>query len=185
MPHSSRSSGFTLIEMLVAIAIGTILMTLAVPGFQALIANNRLSGQTNELMTALGMARSEAIRKGHLVTMCKSSDGSTCASSGDWTAGWIVFADEDGDQTLDVGEVVMDTHSGSSAGIVIKGSSGVASKISFRPDGRVSSDGTLRVCSDSSAIKDSNRARDITILATGRAVSSVAAGVTSACDAPT
>ncbi len=93
--------GFTLIELLVTISIAVILMTVAVPGFQDFFRNNRLASQSNDLLASLALARSEAIRRGTRVTLCKSADPTAatpaCSTSGTWAQGWIVFADiEDG-----------------------------------------------------------------------------------------
>ncbi len=95
------ASGFTLIELLVTVAMMVIVLTLGVPSFKELIQNNRLTAATNELVTALNLARSEAIKRGRRVTVCKSADGSTCTNSGDWKQGWIVFTDLDGDGSLE------------------------------------------------------------------------------------
>lgn len=81
--------GVTLIELMVTVAILAILITIAAPNFQTLMLNNRLSGITNEFMGTLNFARSEAIKRGGSVSVCRSSNGSTC--SGNWTNGWIVF----------------------------------------------------------------------------------------------
>lgn len=80
--------GFTLIELMITIAVLSILLGIAVPGFQATIQNNRSTTLANELITALNLAKSEAVRRGTDVTACASNDGATC--SGNWTDGWIV-----------------------------------------------------------------------------------------------
>jgi type IV fimbrial biogenesis protein FimT len=67
------------------------LLTLGVPGFQQLIAGNRAATQSNELVTALAVARSEATRRGAAVTVCPSNDQATCAAGDDWAAGWIIL----------------------------------------------------------------------------------------------
>jgi len=95
------TAGFTLIELLVTVAMMAIVLALGVPSFTELIKNNRLTTATNELVTALNLARSEAIKRGVRVTVCKSADGSSCTTSGDWAQGWIVFTDLDGDGSLD------------------------------------------------------------------------------------
>lgn len=90
-------AGFTLIELLVTIAIAVILLSVAVPGFQDFFRNSRLATQSNEFVSSLQLAKSEAIRRGARVTVCRSSDQVTCGTGANWGQGWIVFADyEDG-----------------------------------------------------------------------------------------
>jgi type IV fimbrial biogenesis protein FimT len=85
--------GFTMIEMLVTIAIVGILAKIAIPSFQSMIITNRLATQTNDLIADLSLARSEAAKSGGRVTVCISSDGSTCTGGTNWSAGRIVFTD--------------------------------------------------------------------------------------------
>ena len=59
--------GFTLLELMVTVAVAAILTTVAVPGFRDLVQNNRVTSQTNELVAALTMARTEAIKRGRAV----------------------------------------------------------------------------------------------------------------------
>lgn len=94
-PGTATASGFTLIELLVTIAIAAILLAFAVPSMAELIRNNRLAAATNELVTALQMARAEAVRRGRPVTICSSDDGSACtASTTGWASRqWLVFQD--------------------------------------------------------------------------------------------
>lgn len=91
-PASKR--GFTLIELMVTIAVLAILLTVAVPNFQMFVMNNRMASQTNDLITALSLARSEAVKRAANVTVCASSDGATCpaasASTTSWAPGWLV-----------------------------------------------------------------------------------------------
>jgi type IV fimbrial biogenesis protein FimT len=85
-----RSSGFSLIELIVTIVVLGVLLALAFPSFTALMNRNRLSGASNELIAGMQSARSEAIRRNRNVTLCNSSDGATCSTTaGAWT-GWIV-----------------------------------------------------------------------------------------------
>lgn len=74
--------GFTLIELMITVAVGTILLTMAVPSFNSLIRDNRLTTQANEFISALNLARSEAIKRGLNVTVTPSA--------GNWNNGWTV-----------------------------------------------------------------------------------------------
>lgn len=84
-----ENRGFTLIELMITIAVMAILMSIAVPAFQSFVQNGRMAGRANEVMAGLAYARSEAVKRAADVTVCASSDGSTC--SGTWTQGWVVL----------------------------------------------------------------------------------------------
>lgn len=102
-----KQSGVTLIELLVVLAIAAILVQIALPDFSDIIKNNRSATRINELLTSLTFARSEAIKRNRPVTLCKSTNGSSCQDDGDiWQTGWLVFADENGNGNADAGEVL-------------------------------------------------------------------------------
>jgi len=86
-----NSSGFTLLELLVTVSIAAILMSMAIPSFVGTIRSNRLTTYANEFVTALNIARSEAIKRGVQVTVRrKGLNGQV------WEEGWDVFVDSDG-----------------------------------------------------------------------------------------
>lgn len=100
-----RTRGFTLIEMLVVITISAILVALAIPSFERASRSSQVSSAANALLAALDVARSEAIRRNVIVTVCRSlnpnADVGTanCSSAADgnypdndWASGWIVIA---------------------------------------------------------------------------------------------
>ncbi|MCC5869836.1 MAG: GspH/FimT family pseudopilin [Gammaproteobacteria bacterium] len=89
-PKSQSTLGFTLIELMIAIAVLAILVTVALPSFRTVIEGNRAATLANEVITALSYARAEAIRRGAPVTLCASADQASCANSTDWAAGWIL-----------------------------------------------------------------------------------------------
>lgn len=88
-----RLRGFTLIELMITLALAAIILTLGVPSFRDIILNNRAATQSNELVTAMNVARSEAVRRGARVSVCPSNDQATCTGGTDWAIGWIVFLD--------------------------------------------------------------------------------------------
>jgi type IV fimbrial biogenesis protein FimT len=150
---TNKISGFTLLEMLVVITIAGFLLTVAVPAFQTVIADQRSTANVNELVESLILARSEAIKRGRYVTVCKSSDGSTCTSASDWNDGWIVFdnvssanvdAVDTGDEIIRVYQALPDT-------VNISPNGNIDEFISFRPVGSAGTTalnflGTLTLC---------------------------------------
>ena len=100
-----RVSGFTLIELLTTVAIIVIILTLAAPSFTAFQRNSELTGVANTILSSLSAARSEAMKRGRNTYVVPSAD---CTNWGDdWTKGWVVFVDQNGDQALDSSDVVL------------------------------------------------------------------------------
>lgn len=94
-----------MIELMVTVALVAILATVAVPSFETLIKNNRLTSTANGLLTDIYAARSEAIKRASTVTVCGSSNGSDCDTS-DWTKGWLVYVDSNGNGSPDPSEIL-------------------------------------------------------------------------------
>lgn len=130
-----QNLGFTLIELIVTLALAAILLTVGVPAFQEMIRNNRAATHANEFMSTLNFARSEAVKRGRRVVLCKSQDGASCTTDGTWDQGWIVFVDTDNDAAVDAGENIIRIFGALSGGNTLQGSTDVADYISYSPDG--------------------------------------------------
>lgn len=85
-----HSFGFTLVELLVAIAVASILLTVAVPSFRTLLQNNRMTTHVNELLSDVNFARSEAIKRRSNITICSSITGTSC-TGGNWRDGRLIM----------------------------------------------------------------------------------------------
>ncbi len=144
--------GFTLLELIVTVAIATIVLTLGVPNFQSMLQNNRVRTALSDLTTDLNLARSEAIKRGTNVTVCKSSDGANCTTAADYGQGWIVRS-QDG--------TVLKVHPALPAWLSLVGTANTVSRIDFQSYGRATN-GDLAFCKDGQVLAG------ITISATGR-----------------
>lgn len=99
---SAKFTGFTLIELMVTIAVAAVLLTVAVPNFVMFLQNNRQVAQANELSGMLNFARSEAVKRGSVVRVCSRLNDTTCAGGLIWDAGYLVFLDPDNNGIPDV-----------------------------------------------------------------------------------
>jgi type IV fimbrial biogenesis protein FimT len=154
--------GVTLIEMMATIAVVAILGALAAPSFQNLTLNSERTATVNSFFHALFLARSEAIKRGEVVTVCKSADGSTCLNSGEWTSGWMVFVNKDRDDlpVRDQDEPILQVYPSRSRGQITSN----RPAYSFRPYTQGVVNGTIVFCDS----RGSAEARAIIISHTGR-----------------
>jgi len=113
----NRAQGMTLIELLTAMLVLAILMGIAVPSFREFTQNNRTIAATNDLVTALNLARSEALRRATTTVVCASNNQQTCSGSTTWTTGWIAFNDANINGVVDANELLQ-AWSGVSGGLV-------------------------------------------------------------------
>ncbi len=95
-------SGFSMVELMVTIAIVAILAAIAFPSFEGSLRSNRIATASNELNGGLSLARSEALRNPDGAIICASTNGTECG--GDWAAGWIVGADLNDDGNLNAAD---------------------------------------------------------------------------------
>ncbi|WP_181918692.1 GspH/FimT family pseudopilin [Wenzhouxiangella sediminis] len=100
-------SGFTIIELMIAISLLAVILTLAVPAFGRFIEQQQLTATANRLVGHLQFARGQAITRGTLVAACPSRDGRTCTGGNRWEQGWIVYLDpEKAGQPAEGGDVL-------------------------------------------------------------------------------
>jgi type IV fimbrial biogenesis protein FimT len=102
-----RSRGFTMMELLVTLAIAAVILAIGVPSFRDFMRNARLTGAANELLITVVRARSEAVRRQAVVSVCPSStpdqSGATCTGAA--TQGYIAFIDANSNCIRDGGEL--------------------------------------------------------------------------------
>jgi type IV fimbrial biogenesis protein FimT len=131
----ARQGGFTLTEVLVTAAVVGLSLSLAVPSLKEAARSNLRAAAVNELVATLHTARSEALTRNRTVAVCPSADGETCSRL-PWDAGWIRFADDNGNFRADAGEAILG--SAVPAGGVEIRTAAFAGAVAFGPAGRVS-----------------------------------------------
>ncbi|WP_092432024.1 GspH/FimT family pseudopilin [Geopseudomonas sagittaria] len=150
-----RQRAFTLIELMVTIAVLAVLMGIAIPSFSEFSLSSRLRSYGTSLVASAQLARSEAIKRNRDVTLCMSANGTSCANSGSWEQGWIVLQ----------GATVIHQQQSLAAGYRVTAVDDVTS-IAFRPSGVGATQTTLRICRASPSAGSQERV--VTISATGR-----------------
>jgi type IV fimbrial biogenesis protein FimT len=162
----------TLIELLIVVAIAAVMAAVAIPSFGTFLSNSRFTTYSNTFLTHLHLARSEATKRNARVALCKSANGTNCATSGGWEQGWIVFHDVNNNAQTDTGEAILQSHAAIPALLALQGNPPVANYVSYAPTGgaRLTNGafqaGTLTLCEVSSG---GGEARSIVVSSTGRA----------------
>ena len=158
----ASTAGFSLVELMITLAVLAVLITLAVPSFTSLVNSNRLAAQANELVAGLQEARLESLRSNRRVTVCRSTNGTTCntAAGATW-GGWISFVDTNGNAVVDGGETLLRSSS-VKAPVQLRST---AQALTFRADGMVRNntsgalvDNTFDVCIPTTQPADNKRA---------------------------
>jgi type IV fimbrial biogenesis protein FimT len=159
-----RHLGFTLVELMVGLAILGVLMLVAVPSFNDAILSNKLSGVANTFSASAQLARSEAIKRNSgsstPLRMCRSSDGLNCATSGGWEQGWIIFNDLDNDGVIDTAETLLHQQNALPNGFLLTGDT---YNITFLGTGLAGTTGTFKVCRKLPSVGAQDRAIALSI----------------------
>lgn len=142
----ARALGFTLPELAATLAVAGITLTLVVPSFAQLLADNRVTTQINDFVSHLALARSTAVKVGRRAALCPSADGVTCLGTSDWHQGWLLFVDENRNSEHEPAETVVRATPGPGNSITL--TSGTRKRIVYEPDGSAlgGSNGTYVVC---------------------------------------
>ncbi len=158
-----RHRGFTLAELVFTLAIVAGLLGWGLPAFRDVHRNAERTREVNQLVHAVHYARSEAIKRNGVVSLCPSTDGEQCAPAGTpWHQGWIAFvnADRDSPAVRDAGEEILQVFARWPSGSVLAN----RDTLSFRPFGQMGVTASFTFCDDRGA----TAARAVIISQTGR-----------------
>ncbi len=152
--------GFTIIELMIAVALIAIVAAIATPSFSFMITNNRMASEVNQFVGSLHFTRSEAIKRGQVVKVCtRNVAGDACDTSKDWTDGWIVMDSSAPPEVLKVYPPLR-------GGDTLIGDGNTGDEIQFNANGFATGfNGTVKMCESSN---DLNNARGVIVATTGR-----------------
>lgn len=165
-----RQLGFTIIELMVTLALVGVLAGLAAPSVRDMIATSRLKTHSGAIQGSLMMARSEAIKRKVRVVVCKSADQANCTAAGNWEQGWIVFVDTNDNAAVDTGEGILQKVEALSGAFILKADNNVADYVSYTSSGgpKVKASDALQTGTFTLCQTAGGSARQIEVFATGR-----------------
>lgn len=149
---SVSQAAFTLVEVMVALAILAVLAAIAVPGYDSMVLSSRLRTLTTDFSASAQLARSEAMKRNSPVTLCASSNGSTCDASAGWEQGWVIRT----------GTAVIRRYPAATTGYLL---SSTVRELTFQPSGFGSTPATLTICR---AAPLGSQERSLNLSVTGR-----------------
>lgn len=145
---SYQKHGYTLIELLITLAVVSILSLTVFPNLSALIAQERTTILTNTLAGALAYARSESVSKQIIVITCQSNNGSECNRSGNWHNGWIIFIDTNNNKQREPEETLLRVYATANNGTqaIFNGAANIDHYIRYKPRGQAYPNGSFLIC---------------------------------------
>lgn len=161
--------GFTLLELLIVLAVAAVIMGVAVPSMAGMIRSSRLTAAHNEFLSSLYLLRSEAAKRNRTMKMCRTASvvPPQCAtgSAGGWDQGWAIWADADNDDRIGTSEVLVSVRQALGRGVRLSGNGTLANRIAYRSTGAPAgfNNGTFTLCVEGGAAK-----KQIIISAAGR-----------------
>lgn len=149
---AANTHGFTLLELLIALLVLAVTLSLAAPGLQRTLHDNRLEVEARRLLEALQLARSEAVMRNRPVSLCPSSlaRGGAASCDGTYADGWIVFVNPDRNREVAAaGEDILRVYGALPGGYLATNRSGSRSAdelVNYLPDGSAHRNLTLQLC---------------------------------------
>ena len=163
--------GFTLLEIQITLLISVVLLVFVIPLWTNILLTNRLATEANTFLSAMHLARSEAVKRNVRTVLCVSASGLSCSNTGDWHQGWIMFTDANNNTLVDANETLLRRGQTLPNNFLLTGNTPVSRYISYSPSGatRLVSGafqaGTLKLCQRSMS---SSAARLLIISSSGR-----------------
>ena len=144
----SQIHGYTLIELLVTLAVFSILALNVFPNLSSLLAQERSIVLTNNLAGALAYARSESVTKNIMIITCQSNNGSECNRSGNWHNGWIIFTDINNNKQREPEETLLRVYPSVNNGTqaIFNGALNRDHYLQYKPSGRAYPNGSFLIC---------------------------------------
>jgi type IV fimbrial biogenesis protein FimT len=169
-----RQGGFSVIELMITVAVAAIVLSIAAPNFRDAMLRSRVSGTATELQAALSLARAEALKLKLPVTVCARATDTTCAGGVLWSDGFLLFQDPNGNGLADDGEQILRVRPFTLPNVIVRGES---SSISILGNGRVAggAERTIEVraadCATGGVERDIGQRQQVMVSASGRASS--------------
>lgn len=140
-----KDAGFTLVELLTVLTILALLLTVGMPAFSGVLDRQRVAGALHLLSADMAMARATAVMRREVIVLCPREAAGGCSESRDWSGGWMVFRDPDGNRAPDAPDHVLrltDPPGGDALSLAA-----TRTLLRYQPDGRsANSNLTVHVC---------------------------------------
>ena len=162
-----KKSGFTLLEMLITLAVISVIVAFAVPSMTEFSKNDRLTTNVNTLVGHLAYARSEAVKRSVQVSLCVSNNSGTATpgcTGGNWQDGWIVYIDADGDNSYSANEEVLRAQQAFTGNNTLVPAGGIGNQVTYDYRGFVTATGSFLLCDE----RPGPHGKTVTITTTGR-----------------
>lgn len=143
------NAGFTLIELVAAMSVMAILAGIAAPSFADFVERQRASAAMSSLLAHMSLARITAISRNQRAVLCPSSDGAHCRLDADWSQGWLLFLDEDGNRIPDGSDEIVRVESEPTSRHLRVTSTYGRQQLRYLPDGRSAGTNlTISICNN-------------------------------------
>jgi type IV fimbrial biogenesis protein FimT len=157
--------GFSLIELMVVVALLAVLAGIGIPNLQSFLIRSRLTAAVNEVNAHLQFARSEAIRRNLPVTVRRNA-----GAAGNWSEGWNTFLDTNGNGTQDVGDELLRAGRAFTDPMTLRAGTTIPDRLTFDGTGRLTTaGGVFVICHGTDLVSGSeSRSRALLVSPTGR-----------------